>query len=67
MATFTDASWLYAKMLLFPFGFVTDKSKTFLTLVFMVSGGSCGVSVLNSNILGSFKTVPTVSHKQIKM
>lgn len=25
-----------------------------------------GVSVLNSNILGSFRRVPTVSHKQIK-
>lgn len=59
--------WHYAKMLLFPFGFVTDKSKTLFTLPFMVSGHSCGVSVLNSNILGSFRTVPTVSHKQIKM
>lgn len=67
MATLTDAYWYYAKMLLFPLEFVTDKSKTLLTLLFMVSGHSCGFSVLNSNILGPFRIVPTVSHKQIKM
>lgn len=67
MATLTDGYWYYAKMWLFPFGFVSDKSKTWLTLLFMVSGQSCGISVLNSSILGSFRTVPTVSHRQIKM